>query len=85
MKYKARGAEIPPPEWPPDIRALQPAQVFVTPKGVMMYIYSVPWNLTGIYIRHDPSFEPPATVPHDSDETRYERIAPDVYWFSRPR
>jgi hypothetical protein len=85
IKYKAHAIEIPPSEYPPHVRALKPVQVFVNEKGVTMYIYSVYWNVTGIYIRYDPAFDPPSTLPPDSVETRYERLAPDLYWFSRPR
>jgi hypothetical protein len=65
---------------------LDPRLVVALKTGLMLYIYSDYAHVTGVFIRHDPTLVPPGIVPPpDSDDWRYERLAPDVYWFSRPR
>lgn len=80
-------SDIPPSEYPAAVLALHPAKVTASEHGVTMFIYTSYGNVTGVFIRHDPTFEPPGQRPPvpDSDEMRYERLARDVYWFSRPR
>lgn len=85
IKYTALHAEVPESEYTPDIRALKPTLVVAGNEGVWMYIYSVYWNVTGIFVRYDPRFPTPSTVAPDTVQTTYERLGPDVYWFSRPR
>ena len=78
--------DIPPSEYPATVRALDPALVVASKTGLMLYIYSDYAHVSGVFIRHDPTFVPPSgIVPPDSDDWRYERLAPDVYWSSRPR
>ena len=85
IKYAALHAEVPESEYTPDIRALKPARVLAGKEGVWVYIYSVYWNVTGIFVRYDPAFPTPSTAPPDTVQTTYERVGPDVYWFSTPR
>lgn len=71
-------------DYPAEIRRLNPAMVTRIDRGVMIYVYSSPIHVTGIFVRQDPTFTPPPPKP-DSDEFGYEPIAADLYWFSRPR
>jgi len=75
---------LPEPEYPAEIRPLNPSMVAITEHGLAIYINSSPVHMTGIFIRHDPKFVPPAPVP-DSDEMGYEPVSTDIFWFSRPR
>jgi hypothetical protein len=85
IKYTALHAEVPESEYTPDIRALKPTRVVAGNQGVWMYIYSVYWNVTGIFVRYDPAFPTPSTKPPDSVQMTYVRLGRDVYWFSMPR
>ena len=85
VKYTALPSDIPESEYTPDIRALKPSKVVAGRQGMWIYIYSVYWNLTGIFVRYDPAFPTPGAKPPDSEQTTYERLGPDVYWFSTPR
>jgi hypothetical protein len=71
-------------EYPAEIRPLKPSQVVVNEQGVFIYLYSSPLHVTGIFVRHDPKFIPPAPVP-DSDDWGYEPVSEDIFWFTRPR
>lgn len=88
IQYKALpDRDIPPSEVPATVRALEPAQVVATEHGIVVHVYTTYGSVTGLFIRHDPAFDPPGQTPRapDSDDLRHERLAPDVYWFSRPR
>lgn len=85
VKYTALHADVLESEYTPDIRELNPKRVVVGHGGVWMYIYSVYWNVTGIFVRYDPAFPTPSTAPSDSDQMTYVRLGRDVYWFSKPR
>jgi len=87
-KYNALpDRDMPPSEYPATVRALHPRQVLASEHGLTIFIHTAYAHVTGVFIRHDPMFEPPgqAPPPPDSDDWHYERLAPDVYWFSRPR
>ncbi len=71
-------------EYPVEIRPLNPSKVAIGEHGVYVYINSSPFHVTGIFIKHDPKFLPPAPVP-DSEEWGYEPVSTNVFWFSRPR
>ena len=71
-------------EYPAEIRPLKPSMVAIGEHGVYVYIRSSPLRATGIFIRQDPKFIPPAPKP-DSDEWGYEPVGADIFWFSRPR
>lgn len=77
--------EIPQSEYTADMRALKPDQVFRTPEGVWMFIYTVPHYRTGIFVRFDPAFPTPETLPPDSVETKFQRLGHEVFWFATPR
>ena len=85
IKYTALRAEVPESEYTPDIRALKPNRVVTGREGGWMYLYSVYWNVTGIFVRYDPAFPTPSTAPPDSVQMTYVRLGRDVYWFSIPR
>jgi len=85
IKYTALHEEVPESEYTPDIRALKPTRVVAGTQGVWVYIYSVYWNVTGIFVRYEPAFPTPSTAPPDTDQMTYQRLGRDVYWFSRPR
>lgn len=77
--------EIPPSEYTADMRALRPDQVFRTPEGVWMRIDTVPHYRTGVFVRFDPAFPTPGTLPPDSVETKFQRLGQEVFWFATPR
>jgi hypothetical protein len=85
IKYTTLHADVPESEYTPDIRALNPNLVVAGQQGVWMYIYSVYWNVTGIFVRYDPAFPTPSSAPPDSVQMTYVRLGRDVYWFSMPR
>ena len=87
-KYKALAdRDMPPSEYPPTVRALHPTKVLASEHGLTIFVYTAYAHVTGVFIRHDPTFVAPGQAPPtpDSDDLRYERLAPDVYWVSRPR
>jgi hypothetical protein len=79
-----RRGEVPESAWPASVRALAPSRVVAADEGIYVYVYSRYEDVTGIFLRCDPSFAPPPVKP-DSDDMGYERLANDVYFFSRPR
>jgi hypothetical protein len=83
MKYRER-TEIPEAEIPQAVRALEPAQGFRAEHGIVIYVDTNYANITGVFVRFDPSFQPPPNKP-DSSDAGYERIADDVYWMVIPR
>jgi hypothetical protein len=83
--HRKSGQEVPPSEWPAHVRALEPSRVVVSSNGLYLYVRTSYTAVTGVFVRHEPTFEPPGKAAPDSDDHSYERLAPDVYWFSMPR
>ena len=68
-----------PRDYPGSVLALKPSSVRVAPEGVYISIYSCFVTQEGIFIRHDPSFEPPQT-----GDPGFSSIDGNVYWFDAP-
>jgi hypothetical protein len=71
--------EIPVAAYPASIRQLQPKRVWASPQGVYVETYSFFVESAGIFVRHDPAYEPPI-----SGDPGFEPLSSDVYWFYAP-
>jgi hypothetical protein len=87
VKYTARGgrAEIPEAQYTPEMRGRGSNRVVASPEGVWISVYTVQWNVTGVFVRYDPAFPTPEKTPPDSEETLFQPLGHDVYWYTTPR
>ena len=71
--------EIPPAQYPPSVRALQPKRVSADKHGIFIETYARYVESAGVFVRHDHAYEPPR-----SGDPGFESIAPNVYWYFAP-
>jgi hypothetical protein len=74
-----------PADLPPPFKPLGASLVASSEHGLQVFIMTSPIYITGIFIRFDRTYTPPGPTPPDTDLMGFEELAPDVYWFSRPR
>lgn len=58
---------------------MKPKAVSVDGVGVKIVTYRQFVEIAGIFVRHDPSYQPPT-----SGENEYKELAPNLYWFYWP-
>jgi hypothetical protein len=70
---------VPPSEYPPSVKALHPKGVYGSPEGLYITTYAFFVEESGIFVRFDPSFDPPET-----GDPGFAQLAPNIYWFDAP-
>jgi hypothetical protein len=73
------GTDVPRSAWPPGIAALEPEAVSVDRYGVRVCTSTIFVESAGVFIRMDPSFDPPTR-----GDPKYEQLYPDFYWYYSP-
>jgi hypothetical protein len=80
LEYREQIArEVPASRYPPAVRALHPKHVSASKEGVYVETYTRYVESAGIFIRHDPAYEPPR-----SGDPGFELVAENVYWYFAP-
>lgn len=83
IRYAAN--EVPASAYPAVLQPLRPTKIVAWKNGVTIYIDTEYQNVTGLFVRHNPSYVPPRATGADSTDPDYKPLAADVYWLTIPR
>lgn len=80
LRYRdQKWVDVPVNAYPRSVQQLRPKRVWARPEGLFIETHARYVESAGIFIRHDPTYQPPA-----SGDPGFEHLASEAYWFYAP-
>ena len=80
LRYRdEKWTDVPTTQYPESVRQIRPKRVWAKPEGLYIQTYESFVESAGIFVRHEPGYDPPR-----SGDPGFERVAAEIYWFYAP-